>query len=267
MPHNTELYIHYPELYIPATDTQLREFSHKLGYVAKKMSAPIGEMHSVEFDVKVGFGEGDMGRIYYYYECDEDDVERFTVTVGRLIPIDKSWNNDVARALMGDEYIGYNEFIDEKKKEEGIVVDSKVTEGEDEYGSGDDDGVVEGYLEHESKIDIIRARRYIDAKKSTTFNVLDDHHDEIDAHIGHYRDAVEVDYDERLKDLERLYLLGEVMLADIGAEEALLSLPTVADLIICIKGLINSGLLSSRTTAFRGAKPYMGLVTFPNVYG
>ncbi|MEI7632339.1 MAG: hypothetical protein WCJ60_03380 [bacterium] len=257
--------IHNPELYQPATDVQLRQFTNKLGYIANKLSGPLNDMQSVEFDARISFGEGDVGRISYFYEID-DDSEIFTVTTGRLVPIDKTWSRAVAETIMGEEFSGLNDYEENMMRENSYDEISAANEEryyKEDYG---DSGIVEGYLEHESKLDIIRTPKHIDAKKSTMFNVLDDQQDEFDAHFGHFRNSVEESVLIKTNDLENLYRFGESMLTDIYEKEEMLSVPTTADLIVCINGLISSGFLSAKTIAFKGAKPFMGLKTLPNIY-
>jgi hypothetical protein len=207
----------------------------------------------VEFDMRVGFGEGDIGRIAFAYVADEGDEYDFSVS--RLIPIDGRWDQTVASTLLQDDYVGLNSMSAEDLRTQlGGGVD--VIEPEE-----DDNGFVEGYVEHESALKMQRGFRCVQALKSVKLNILTDTLEEMDS-----RPAVHLALvgEENTNDLELLYRYGEVML-DASSQEAILSLPTPADLITYTNAFVCAGFLAPRTTAYRGAPSYSSLV-LPNPY-
>lgn len=257
------------DLFLPATERQLHGFADKLTTVAKRFSSPFAQTHSVEFEAKVSYGRGEGGHLYYAYE-DTDDMQEFEFSYGRVLPIDKRWSAEAAKAMLGSNYAGYNQNYpgNDVKNDDEFDGDTHVYDYEDEKDDGEDDelGFIEGFVEHETKLEIVRTKRCIDAKKSVLVNVLDEDSRTVNCEVVHFRDAdVPLDY-ARQQDVERLIRYGETMI-DFTDNENLLNLLTAADLIIAMHALIASGVVPKHTRAFKGAPEYATVeIYLPKVY-
>ncbi|NBU33320.1 hypothetical protein EB118_01350 [bacterium] len=256
--HNTE---QYSELYLPASDFMLHGFANKLAGVAHRVGRPFKDIYKVQLSLYVGHGDDEGGSLKFRYDKDQHS-EEITFLHLRSIPINKTWSPEAAKLFLGSSFLDINnieiddDIINEHESEydeDDLMVSVFDQYDEDEY----DDvlGVSEGFLEHETKLDIIRSKNFIDAKKSIFFNVIDLDNDEVGANVVHAREAEFPLTFALQQDAERLYRFGETTI-DFEASEQLLNIPTAADLIIGIHALIGSGILPEKTRAYKGAPSY-----------
>lgn len=238
------------ELYVPATNKQLRGFADTLQSVANRLLAYSGTVEEAEFEVKIGSNEENQ-KVQLLYECDPDTLHRrFYLNTITTRAIDEEWSREAANLPLG--------------KRDLLQDNDDEGDTEADYDSGDD--VNEGYIQHDVQLTIVRGMRAIDANKTITFNVLDESGDGIDAHYACMRgteDAVKVATEE---ELELLFETGQTAL-DARFNEQMLSMVTPADLIVGAFALTSVGMLDKRKLAYPKAPTYIDIMhLLPRMY-
>ncbi len=256
------------DLFVPASDWQLIGFANRLTSVAHIVGRPFNDIFKVNLTLYVGYGEDEGGSLRFRYDKDSDG-EVMTLLHLRSLPINKTWSPEAAKLLLGSNFPDINSIDLNEDVFDGLEAD----DDEDVtivsvYDQDKDDplGFPEGYLEHETRIDINRSRNMIDAKKSVHFNIIDMDFEEVGADIVHARGAEIPLIDATHQDVERLYRFGETTM-DFEANEHILNIPTAADLIVGMHALIGSGIVSPHTRAYKGAPAYGEIARhLPNPY-
>ncbi|MDQ2973084.1 MAG: hypothetical protein M3Q79_01210 [bacterium] len=223
-----------PELLVPATDAQLRQFSKRLDSVAIRLTRNLDEFESVSFGTKIEHGDGDIWRLEFFGDFEEYD--RYALSISNAVPVTR--NTGPTNIIDMIAIFGMDEADVES-------INSRLSE---EYGEPIDvRDDVEGYLECQNRLTIERSGRAIQASKASMVNILDEDLTEVDCELGYSLDAF-------ITDNEELHLIGDApVILDVGFIEHCLTLPTAADLIIAANGLIKVGLLNPNTKAFIGA--------------
>lgn len=229
------------QLLRPASDMQLRDFSDRLGNVARNLSKAVDKVYAVSFGTKLYYDDDQVGRVNFGYNG-EFGIDSYTLSLSKATPIDDTWDSDIVNNLLG----GSTAALDE-------VRDHVTTHDREYIGSAT---LIKGFLEQDTVFKLERCGRYVTATKAATVNVVDTDYLVANAHIGFARGKFIRNDEGEAADLERLYTNDSAVL-DVDTEEHLLARPTSADLIICTKALLGINLLRKGTVAYRGAGPYM----------
>ena len=245
-----------PQLYLPATDPELRGFSYRLDSIRNRLTGNFAEHQGLDLNIQVNFGEGDAGNICLNYEP-EEDIDIYNLCISRVVPIDNRMSPEIAKSLLNNTYTGFDQLEDPDVSDEAMLAAILTAHGDtdngDECDNDEDEYGPEGYIEHDKRLQIVRCRRAIFAQITYELKILDIDKEEVNTVTGFNGDKPVKDNKKEMFDLEQLVTKGErVIYTDL--EEALLVFATPADLIICTLGLIRTGLLDKRTSAYPGSK-------------
>jgi len=250
-------------LYYPAYPQESLDFSERLNRVATRLRRGVEGAYAVHFETRIHFGDDRFGRIVFGSD-NRFDEDSYLLSISRVLSIDEAWEGGVVKNLLE----GVDEDTLDAARHEVVVRaigEGDKSEGQEVETANGDTKVIRGFLEHDTIVRVSRSGGYVCASKAVTMNVLDTDLSVVNAHMG-FSDGVYVQSSfEEIRDLELLYEKDESPL-DAGLHEAVLSLPTPADYIICTNALIGAGQLSPRTHAFRGAGPYMNALSAPHIF-
>ncbi len=242
-----------PELYLPATDRQLRDFSNRLQAIHTRLGRLAQNTACVEIDSRLWFAAGaGWATIYFSSDPNDESVQDYTLFIARGLPFDDEWSDEAVRMLIGDPE---SEEDDEKELTYHGVSDEKTSDKDNEVAVPDafDTNASRGCLEIKTTLHIERGFRAINATRNVAVSYMDRM-----LKLRGLENIVDpyVDHSPHPKDLQLLIDFGEIML-DTEIRERDLYVPTAADLIMGAQALMGVGLLSARATAFTGADPYM----------
>ena len=240
------------ELYLPATDWQIRDFTNVLAGVRARLSQSFNDVSELSMELKVSFGDAQKSNVMFDFEDDGEKIDyglMYTITQ----PIDGSWSVDAAKAILDDAYMGYNQHYDKD-------------ENTGDLDEGDDGEVVEGYLEHEVAFTFTRLGPQAIVKKTISCNIFDDEDELVNSHMV-YHPEITIPQEPTDDELEELLASGTAIL-DIASVEDNFGQVSSADLIICTHVLACAGMLRHSRAAYRGAPAYgdISLSLVPRTY-
>jgi len=226
------------ELYQPALDVEVREFSRKLDRVAGNFAMGDGFHVGVDIERAVTLVEGAMRVIRFNSDFSDTDTACYEVNVLERLPMNTTWDMSVVATLLGKDYMGLNESEQIKKLKEEYDID--------------DEGFIEGYIESERILKIHVGRRSLESMVAFNINILDDSYMYVDCNIGYTPSMSGTDEDSQVSDLARLTRFGELCLDTDRLEDENSTVRRV-DLLMVAEALKGSGLMHPLVSAYRGA--------------
>jgi hypothetical protein len=236
------MYTRNPELYLPAQYDEIRQFALRLDRVAGNLAIGDGDHTSIELDRRVTHLNGSLQTVRFYAQSYRE-FDDFRIVAAHAVPVSSLLHPSFMRDDSDDPEYSFDGSI--------AVYGASTDAGSDSEEEQDD---VEGYLEIERELKVLRSPRNAEAYISSMVNVLDAAFNNLDSN-NQLVDLVSERCNElEVAELERLFLRGEPVF-DLNSLVDNQMVATRADLILGANVLKGAGLMHPLMKAYKGA-PY-----------